>query len=149
MIKALQLQCQNRLQQLPTLALFLGNIYFQNDCVISVRNTNLPLDTIDYLARLLWQSNFSKVFLYYVNLRTNFLFFRALQQINDEEALEFYLSLCCDVLFEVLRFGARRPLTKLEPVGRRFHWLIEKYFLDVPFLRHNLTLKSTTGYSFY
>ena len=50
------------------------------------------------------------------------------------------MRLCFDVLLEVLHPGDRRPLTKLERVGRRFHWTIEKYFPDVPFLRLNLEL---------
>ena len=56
-------------------------------------------------------------------------------------AIEFYLRLCFDVLFEVFRFGCRRKLTKLERVGHRFHWLVENYFPDVPFLRLNLELR--------
>ena len=77
------------------------------------------------------------------------IFFSPRQQNNDEkEAIEFYLRLCFDVLSEVFRFGDRRKLTKLERIGRRFHWLIEKWFLDVPFLRLNLKLYPT-GYLFF
>ena len=48
--------------------------------------------------------------------------------------------MCFDILLEVLHPGDRRPLTEVERVGRRFHWTIEKYFPDVPFLRLNLEL---------
>ena len=54
--------------------------------------------------------------------------------------MEFYVRMCFDVLLEVLHPGDRRPLTKLERIGRCFHWTIEKYFPDVPFLRLNLEL---------
>ena len=62
--------------------------------------------------------------------------------------VEFYLRIYFDVLLELLRFGCRRRLSKLERAGRRFHWLVEKWFPDVPFLRLNLELKPATGYTF-
>ena len=65
-----------------------------------------------------------------------------------QKKIEFYLRLCFDVLFEVFRFGCRRKLTKLERVGLRFHWLIEKYFPDVPFLRLDLELNPRFVYAF-
>ena len=75
-------------------------------------------------------------------------FFSSLRPNNDkEEAIEFYLSLCFDVLFEVFRFGNRCKLVKLERIGRRLHCLVEKCFLDVPFLRLKLVLWSgRSGY---
>ena len=77
-------------------------------------------------------------------------FFSPLRQNNDEEeAIELYLRICSDVLFEVFRFGNRRKLTKLERVGRRFHWLAEKWFLDVPFLRLHLKLRPPARYLFF
>ena len=77
-------------------------------------------------------------------------FFSSLRPNNDEEeAIEFYLRICSDVLFEVFRFGSRRKLAKLERIGRRFHWLVEKWFLDVPFLRLNLELRPPSGYLFF
>ena len=69
-----------------------------------------------------------------------FNFSSSFRQDDEEEAIEFYLRLCFDVLFEVFRFGCRRKLTKLERVGHRLHWLIEKYFPDAPFLRLDLEL---------
>ena len=70
--------------------------------------------------------------------------FRSRRKDDEEESVsvEFYVHLCLDVLLEVLHPGDRRPLTKLERVGRRFHWVIEKYFPDVPFLRLNLEIKA-------
>ena len=62
-------------------------------------------------------------------------------------AIEFYLKFCFDVLFEVLRFGDRRRLTKLEGVGRRFHHLVEKLFGEMPFLR--LYIQLEPGFVFY
>ena len=46
--------------------------------------------------------------------------------------------LCNDVLLEVLLFGNRRQLTKLELVGRRAHWMIEAFFAETPLLRLKL-----------
>ena len=63
--------------------------------------------------------------------------------------MEFYVRMCFDVLLEVLHPGDRRPLTKLERIGRRFHWTIEKFFPDVPSLRLNLEIKAAeAGYPF-
>ena len=80
--------------------------------------------------------------------RNDFNFSRSFRQDDEEEAIEFYLRLCFDVLFEVFRFGCRRKLTKLERVGHRFHWLVEKYFPDVPFLRLNLELRPRSVFTF-
>ena len=73
---------------------------------------------------------------------TNWILF-SLSQRNEtyEEIIEFYVSLCGDVLFEVLKFGDRRPITKLERVGRRFYYLIERCFSVTPFLRLDLKLE--------
>ena len=60
--------------------------------------------------------------------------------------LEFYVNFCFDVLWEVLQFGNRRRLTKLERVGRYFHCIIERHFPTKPFLRLELLLK--LGFSF-
>ena len=68
------------------------------------------------------------------------VFFSSLRKDDEEEMVEFYLRICFDVFLEVLHFGNRRKLAKLERVGRRCHWIIEKWFLDVPFLRLNLEL---------
>ena len=58
----------------------------------------------------------------------------------DTGAIKFYLTLCIDVLIEILQFGDRRRLTKLEGVGRRFHHLVENWFCEIPFLRLDILL---------
>ena len=64
-----------------------------------------------------------------------------LQQYEEDDGIGFYLTLSLDVLFEVLRFGDRHRLTKLERVGRRLHHLVEKWFGEMPFLRLDLNIK--------
>ena len=46
----------------------------------------------------------------------------------------FVVRLCGDVLLDVLCWGERRRLTKLEQFGRRFHRIIEVFFNERPFL---------------
>ena len=43
-------------------------------------------------------------------------------------------TLCTDVLENVLQFGTRRRLSKLECIGRRFHGVIANRFLEKPLL---------------
>ena len=52
----------------------------------------------------------------------------------------FVTALCLDVFLDVLRFGTRRRLIKLERVGRRFHFCAETFFTMKPFLRVTLKL---------
>ena len=54
--------------------------------------------------------------------------------------LEFFLFLCHDVFLEVIRWGNRRQLVKLERVGQQFHWNVERWFSKTPFLRLDLFL---------
>ena len=62
-----------------------------------------------------------------------FTFFSTLKPYEEDNGvIEFYFTLCFDVIVEVIQFGGRRRLTKLEGVGRRFH---------------HLYLYSTTAYS--
>ena len=65
-----------------------------------------------------------------------------LQNYEQEDAFEFIVRLCHDVLMEVLIFGERRRLTKLERVGRRFHLTTEHFFRERPFLRLGLEIYS-------
>ena len=58
----------------------------------------------------------------------------------EEEEVQFFVILCHDVFFEVLRWGNRRQLAKLERVGKRFHWNVERWFLKTPFLRLDLLI---------
>ena len=48
---------------------------------------------------------------------------------------KFFIAICNDVLVEVLSFGNRRRLGKLECVGRRFNWTVENFFGERPFIR--------------
>ena len=57
-----------------------------------------------------------------------------------EKDVECFLLLCRDVLLEVLHWGNRCQLIKLERVGKRFHWYIEHYFEKTQFLRLNLVI---------
>ena len=63
-----------------------------------------------------------------------------LQNYEQEDAFRFIVRLCHDVFLEVLIFGDRRRLTKLERVGRRFHLSIENFFREKPFLRLGLRI---------
>ena len=53
---------------------------------------------------------------------------------------KFFVILCGDVLLEVLQFGNRRQLVKVERVGRRLHWMVENFYGSQPFLRLDLNL---------
>ena len=44
------------------------------------------------------------------------------------------------MFLEVLRWGNRYKLAILEKNGRYFHWFIDRYFKEAPFLRLNLEL---------
>ena len=59
---------------------------------------------------------------------------------EKDELAEFYLNLCFDVLLEVLRFGDRYRLAKLERTGLRLQQIIEDYFSEKPFLSLNLEI---------
>lgn len=70
-----------------------------------------------------------------------FLAFSSLNR-NSEKVNEhkFFVHLCQDVILEVLYYGDRRRLTKLERVGRRLFRIIEAQFVEAPFLRLDLRL---------
>ena len=59
------------------------------------------------------------------------------------------MRLCGDVLFEVLCYGDRCRLTKLERVGGRFHRIVENFFGRMPSLRLNLSLKVKSRFLFF
>ena len=77
------------------------------------------------------------------------MFFSMLQPYEEDDGIGFYLTLSLDVLFEVLRFGDRHRLTKLERVGRRLHHLVEKWFGAMPFLRLDIRLEPLRFAFFY
>ena len=56
---------------------------------------------------------------------------------------QFFVFLCSDVLSDVLRFGTRHRLDKLERVGRRFHRIVGNFFYKAPFIHLDLELKYT------
>ena len=67
------------------------------------------------------------------------LIFRPFYQAEMEEnSVESFLVLCYDVFLEY--WGNRRQLIKLERVGQRFHWNIERFFSKTPILRLDLLL---------
>ena len=43
-------------------------------------------------------------------------------------------TLCTDVFDGVLKFGTRKQLSKVELVGRKFHYVINNRFMERPFL---------------
>ena len=53
---------------------------------------------------------------------------------------EFFIAICNDVLVEVLSFGSRSRLGKLELVGRRLNWTVENFFGERPFIRLDFDL---------
>ena len=59
---------------------------------------------------------------------------------DDQLEVRFFVILCGDVLLEVLQFGNRRQLAKLERVGRRLHWMVENRFDNRPFVRLDLDI---------
>ena len=48
---------------------------------------------------------------------------------------KYFIAICNDVLVEVLSFGSRLRLGKLECVGRRFNWIVENFFGECPPIR--------------
>ena len=70
-------------------------------------------------------------------------------QNESGRAIEFFVILCGDVLLEVLCWGDRSRLTKLERIGRRFHWSVLKFFDETPFLRLNFKLWAPYLFTIY
>ena len=53
---------------------------------------------------------------------------------------EFFIAICNDVLVEILSFGSRFRLGKLECVGRRFNWTVENFLGERPSIRLDFNL---------
>ena len=78
----------------------------------------------------------------YSNKKINKKIFSKIRQSNEgkkvdtkrEELVQFVVRVCSDVFLEVLYWGDRRHLIKLEKIGRRLHWLIDGRFKRAPFL---------------
>ena len=79
---------------------------------------------------------------FYLLMAIKSLFYRQIDQKENGKVIEFFLILCGDVHLEVLSWGDRRRLIKLERIGRRFHWSVAKFFNEKPFLRLNLELRT-------
>lgn len=62
--------------------------------------------------------------------------------------IEFFVCICHDVFFEVIRYAARRQLTKLERIGQRLHRVAEKHFVEKPFLQLELTIRNRSLIAF-
>ena len=93
-------------------------------------------------AGIVWLGEVSvsvRYFFLLFNELTLFFFYCPLSQ-NEGNEFEWLVRLCSDVLFELLRYGSRCRLTKLEWVGQRFHRIIGNFFGIAPFLRLNFDL---------
>ena len=55
---------------------------------------------------------------------------------------KYFIAICNDVLVEVLSFGSRLRLGKLECVGRRFNWTVENFFGECPSIRLGFDLSA-------
>ena len=53
---------------------------------------------------------------------------------------QFFIAICNDVLVEILSFGSRLRLGKLELVGRRFKLTVENFFCKRPSIRLGFNL---------
>ena len=62
------------------------------------------------------------------------------KKAESKSVVEFLIRLCHDVLLDVLRCGNRHQLAELEKNGDRFHWFIDFYFKEAPFLRLEMGL---------
>ena len=81
------------------------------------------------------------VFTYFL-AKVQIYFFRNYRNNEQEEVKEiFFVRLCCDVFVEVLCYGNRCRLAKLERIGRRFHFGVKNFFAEMPFFRLNLQLR--------
>ena len=60
---------------------------------------------------------------------------------QNSEPITYFVHMCEGVIIEVLRYGVRRRLTKLERVGHDFHLIVTNFFSEKPFVRFNLRLE--------
>lgn len=58
--------------------------------------------------------------------------------------LEFFVQLCNDVLYDLLRFGNRCDLATIESIGQRYHHAIKFGLRKAPFLL--LKMQLNIGY---
>ena len=62
------------------------------------------------------------------------------KKIGTKSAVTFFISMCDDVLLEVLSSGNRKQLFMLTKNGKRFSRLVDGFFMSAPFLRMNVFL---------
>ena len=53
-------------------------------------------------------------------------------------AQHFFVHLCTDTQIEVLRWGKRTELARLENESREVHWLVDRYFKNGPLIPFSL-----------
>ena len=67
---------------------------------------------------------------------------RKIAMLSDQKKdrkIKFSVNLCNDVLVDILRSGKRRQLAMLEPIGRRFPYIVNRCFAVEPFLVFDLS----------
>lgn len=89
------------------------------------KNPIKPLKHAIFLTNLIGKNTFST--------------FRSAQK-GPQKIISFRVALCTDVFMELLCFGDRRCLAKLETIGQRFHRIVNFYFGACPFLRLDLSM---------
>ena len=105
-------------------------------CGKSYNSSTLSLRLYSYIESFLCVQQ--KQFKQNQNFRIDNYLFKMGAYLSKKE--KFFVLLCGDVLLDVLQFGNRRQLVKLERVGRRLHWIVENFYGSRPFLRLDLDL---------
>ena len=103
---------------------------------MSYTSSTLRLRLFSYIKSLLCVQQ--KQFKQNQNFRIDNYLFKMGAYLSKKE--KFFVIICGDVLLEVLQFGNRRQLVKLERVGRRLHWIVENFYGGRPFLRLGLNI---------
>ena len=70
-----------------------------------------------------------------------FSYFSPPSKIIRAKSAGFFISICDDVLLEVLSSGDREQLVILTEKGKRFSRLVDRFFVCAPFLRMDIVLK--------
>ena len=66
--------------------------------------------------------------------------FRPPSKMIGAKSAGFFISMCDDVLAEVLSSGNRKQLVILTKNGKRFSRLVDRFFVSAPFLRMDIDL---------
>ena len=107
-------------------------------CGKSYNSSTLSLRLYSYIESFLCVQQ--KQFKQNQNFRTDNYSLKMGAYLSCQKNGKFFVLLCGDVLLDVLQFGNRRQLVKLERVGRRLHWMVENFYGGRPFLRLGLVL---------